>query len=57
MSQPAERYTTNILLDALSGDDLALLKPHLRREQLHREQVLVALGKPCLLYTSPSPRD
>ncbi len=46
MSQPAERYTTNILLDALSGDDLALLKPHLSREQLHREQVLVALGKP-----------
>ncbi|WP_298089571.1 Crp/Fnr family transcriptional regulator [uncultured Sphingomonas sp.] len=46
MPHPAERYTTNILLDALSSDDLALLKPHLRREQLHKEQVLVALGKP-----------
>jgi CRP-like cAMP-binding protein len=46
MSQPAERYCTNILLEALSPDDLALLKPHLIRKKLHREQVLLTRGDP-----------
>ena len=46
MSQPDQTYSTNILLGALSADDLALLKPHLTRVPLAREQVLVARGQP-----------
>jgi len=38
---PDERYSTNILIDALSAEDLALLKPHLTRHELAREMVLV----------------
>jgi len=41
-----QAYTTNILLDALSRDDLELLKPHLTREKMHREQVLVSPDQP-----------
>lgn len=44
MSHPDDRYTTNLLLGALSPEDLALLKPHLTREKLDREQVLIPAG-------------
>lgn len=46
MSQPDQTYTTNTLLRALSNDDLALLKPHLTRVPLAREQVLVTRNQP-----------
>lgn len=46
MPQPDEPYSANILLGALSPDDLALLKPHLTREKMDREQVLVAADRP-----------
>lgn len=46
MSQPDQPYTANILLSALAGADLALLKPHLTRVDLTREQVLVARHQP-----------
>ena len=41
MSHPVENYTSNTLLNALSGDDLALLQPYLTRVPLAREQMLV----------------
>jgi CRP-like cAMP-binding protein len=41
VSQPNDSYTPNLLLNALSADDLALLKPHLTRVPLEREQVIV----------------
>jgi len=44
--QPAEAYTSNLLLTALGDDDLALLQPFLTREELAREQVLVSSRKP-----------
>jgi len=34
-------YTSNLLLNAMSADDLALLRPHLVRVELEREQTLV----------------
>jgi CRP-like cAMP-binding protein len=40
------RYSNNLLLGALSADDLALLIPDLTRETLHREKVLVPADKP-----------
>ena len=43
---PGERYTTNLLIDALSADDLALLQPHFIREEVSREQVLVFANRP-----------
>ena len=43
---PDETYTANILLAALSPDDLALLKPHLTREPISRDQVLVVANRP-----------
>ena len=46
MQNPDHPYNTNILLDALSRDDLELLKPHLTREKMHREQVLVSPDQP-----------
>ena len=46
MSQPDQPYTANTLLTALADADLALLKPHLTRVDLAREQVLVAPKKP-----------
>ncbi|MCU6453255.1 Crp/Fnr family transcriptional regulator [Sphingomonas sp. A2-49] len=46
MSQPDQPYTTNTLLNALSDDDLALLKPHLIRVDLARGQVLVTPNTP-----------
>ena len=46
MSHPDESYSTNILLCALSLDDLALLRPHLTREKLHREQTLALADQP-----------
>jgi CRP-like cAMP-binding protein len=46
MSHPDDRYSVNLLLGALSPDDLALLKPFLTREKLEREQVLVPAGEP-----------
>lgn len=46
MSRPVPAYTTNLLLGALSDDDLGRLKPHLERVRLEREQVLVSAGKP-----------
>lgn len=41
MGHPDKRYTTNILLAALSPDDLALLVPHFTREKLEHRMVLV----------------
>lgn len=41
MAQLNDQYTSNLLLSALSTDDLALLKPHLTRVPLEREQVIV----------------
>lgn len=46
MGNPDRRYTTNILLDALSGDDLELLKPHFTREKLDVKKVLVEADQP-----------
>ncbi|KQN94397.1 hypothetical protein ASE95_06115 [Sphingomonas sp. Leaf231] len=46
VSHSAERYSTNILLEALSPQDLELLKPHLVREELHRGKVLLERGQP-----------
>lgn len=46
MRNPDEAFTTNILLGTLSPGDLALLKPHLTRERLHRERVLVPANQP-----------
>ena len=41
MSRPPRRYTANTLLQALSDDDLDLLKPDLTRVELTRGKVLV----------------
>ena len=38
-------FTSNILLGALSGDDLELLRPHLTRVEMPRELMLVAPGE------------
>jgi CRP-like cAMP-binding protein len=46
MSHPDDRYTTNLLLGALSTEDLVLLKPFLTRHKLDREQVLVPANNP-----------
>ena len=46
MSRPTEGFTSNTLLGALSADDLALLKPHLTRVPLVREQMLVVPNEP-----------
>ena len=46
MPRSVERYTTNLLLGALSDDDLNRLKPHLERVELEREQTLVSANKP-----------
>ncbi len=46
MSQLNHQYTPNLLLNALSGDDLDLLKPHLRRVLLKREQVVLVPHQP-----------
>jgi CRP-like cAMP-binding protein len=46
MSQPDPFQTTNILLGALSGDDLGLLQPFLRRVELARGEVLVRPDTP-----------
>jgi CRP-like cAMP-binding protein len=40
MSLADEAYTTNLLLNAMTADDLALLKPWLKRVELKTEQVL-----------------
>ena len=45
MSHPDDRYTTNLLLAALAPEDLALLRPHLTREKLEREQILTPAGE------------
>jgi CRP-like cAMP-binding protein len=41
MSHLNDRYSTNLLLDALTHDDLALLKPFFTREKLEREKLLI----------------
>ena len=46
MSHPDQPYSANTLLSALSDDDLGLLKPHLTRVPLAREQVLVTPNRP-----------
>jgi CRP-like cAMP-binding protein len=47
MSNPPEAFqTSNLLLAALSPQDLALMTPHLTRHKLAREQVLVAADQP-----------
>lgn len=40
MSQPEQAYSPNLLLSAMTAEDLALLKPCLTRVELEREQVL-----------------
>ena len=46
MSQSDERFTPNTLLGALSADDLELLKPHLTRVEIAREQMIVVANEP-----------
>jgi CRP-like cAMP-binding protein len=46
MSQPDEAYSRNTLLSALSVEDLELLKPHLTRHDIFREDVLVTADAP-----------
>jgi len=46
MSQPNKHFTPNILLSALSAHDFELLKPHLTRVPLIREQMLVVPNEP-----------
>lgn len=46
VTQVNDQYTSNLLLSALSMDDLVLLKPHLTRVPLVREHVLVVPGHP-----------
>ena len=46
MPQPNERFTSNTLLGALSAGDLELLKPHLTRVPIAREQVIVPPNEP-----------
>lgn len=46
MSHSDDYYTTNLLLGALSPDDLGLLKPFFTREKLGREKVLVPSNEP-----------
>jgi CRP-like cAMP-binding protein len=46
MPRPDERFTANTLLGALRADDLALLKPHLTRVPLAREQMIVVPHQP-----------
>jgi CRP-like cAMP-binding protein len=46
MSNQDQPYSPNTLLSALSPADLALLKPHLTRVPLEREQVLITANVP-----------
>jgi len=46
MSHPQNRYTSNLLLGALSPDDLALLKPFLSRHKMDRDLVLSHPDRP-----------
>ena len=46
MQDHTEPYTTNILLGTLSADDFALVGPHLTRETLHLEKVLITPDAP-----------
>lgn len=46
MSQPSDSHTSNLLIGAMSQDDLALLQPSLKRVGLEREQVLNGAGQP-----------
>lgn len=41
-----QHYSTNILLRALTPEDLALLEPHFVREKLERELVLISANQP-----------
>jgi CRP-like cAMP-binding protein len=45
MASPGEAYTTNLLLNTMSADDLALLRPALTRVRLAPEQVLCAANE------------
>jgi CRP-like cAMP-binding protein len=46
VSYPTKPYTTNILLNSLSADDLSLLEPHFTRENMHLRQVLTPANGP-----------
>jgi len=46
MSHLDHHYTPNTLLGALSEDDLGLLKPHLTRVSVAREEVILQANKP-----------
>jgi len=46
MSQPDQSFTSNTLLAALSAEDFGLLKPHLTRVPLSRQQKLVLPNEP-----------
>jgi CRP-like cAMP-binding protein len=45
MSQPGKPYTSNLLINAMSAEDVALLKPALTRVPLTRDQVLSAANE------------
>ena len=45
MLRPEGAYTTNLLLNAMTADDLALVKPWLTRVEVGREQVLSAANE------------
>lgn len=46
MSQSDSSYSPNLLLQAMTLDDLALLTPHLERVELDQDQVLVHANEP-----------
>ena len=46
MRDPGQRYSTNLLLDRLSPDDLELLEPYFTREKLDVKKVLIAANQP-----------
>jgi hypothetical protein len=46
MSDLSEFFTSNISLNAMAPNDLELLRPHLHRENLAREQVLLPANLP-----------
>ena len=46
MRNPEQYFSSNLLLRALGPDDLALVKPHLTRERMARNQVLLPADRP-----------
>ena len=46
MPHTAENYSSNLLIQAMEPDDLALLKPHLTRVPIEQNQILAAANQP-----------